>query len=151
MPHVSPVHRQVQTLVSEINTPVSTPAGASAVEAMILGGAESPIVEDDTPVVPVSMRPAPARPAPQPNPEPLEEKRRRFGFLGRKDKKPEPRLEPQPVATRTPAAQRATAQVIQRGAEPQRQPQQNSAEDLFPDHKKDDQFEIPAFLRRQTN
>jgi cell division protein FtsZ len=153
MPHVSPVHRQVQALASEINTPVYSPAPAasSAVETMILGGAESPVVEDDIPVMPVTMRPAPLRPAPQPEPEPLEEKRRRFGFLGRKEKKPEPRLEPQPVATRSPAPQRATAQVIQRGAEAQRQPQQSTAEDLFPDHKKDDQFEIPAFLRRQTN
>ena len=25
------------------------------------------------------------------------------------------------------------------------------ADDLFPEHKKDEQFEIPAFLRRQTN
>ena len=151
MPHVSPVHRQVQALASEINTPVNAPAPVvvSAVETMILGGAESPIVEDDLPVMPVSVRPAPTRPAPQP--EPLEEKRRRFGFLGRKEKRPEPRLEPQPVASRAPAPQRATAQVIQRGVEPQRQLQQNTAEDLFPDHKKDDQFEIPAFLRRQTN
>jgi cell division protein FtsZ len=39
-------------------------------------------------------------------------------------------------------------------AEPQRpaaQPQQQNPDDLFPDHKRDDQFEIPAFLRRQTN
>jgi cell division protein FtsZ len=37
--------------------------------------------------------------------------------------------------------------------EPQRTTQtpQSVADDLFPDHKKDDQFEIPAFLRRQTN
>jgi hypothetical protein len=27
----------------------------------------------------------------------------------------------------------------------------NSADDLFPDHKRDEQFEIPAFLRRQSN
>jgi hypothetical protein len=33
---------------------------------------------------------------------------------------------------------------------PQQTPQ-NSADDLFPDHKRDEQFEIPAFLRRQTN
>ena len=33
------------------------------------------------------------------------------------------------------------------------QPRQpaSMAEDLFPDHKAEDQFEIPAFLRRQTN
>jgi hypothetical protein len=28
---------------------------------------------------------------------------------------------------------------------------QAPADDLFPDHKRDEQFEIPAFLRRQTS
>jgi hypothetical protein len=28
---------------------------------------------------------------------------------------------------------------------------QSVESDLFPDHKKGDQFEIPAFLRRQSN
>jgi cell division protein FtsZ len=153
MPQASPVHRQVQTIAAEINTPVMTQEPRSQVETMILGGLESPIIEDDVPVMPIATRAEaaraePMRPAPQPAAEPAAEKRSVFGFLGRRDKKPEPRVEPQPVA-RTP--QRATAQTIQRGAEPQRQPQQNSADDLFPDHKKDDQFEIPAFLRRQTN
>jgi len=27
----------------------------------------------------------------------------------------------------------------------------SNADDLFPDHKRDEQFEIPAFLRRQSN
>jgi hypothetical protein len=69
-----------------------------------------------------------------------------FGFLGRKEKKAEPvRMEP---ASRQ-APQRATAQVIARPSDAQRPA--DTAEDLFPDQKKDDQFEIPAFLRRQTN
>jgi hypothetical protein len=39
-----------------------------------------------------------------------------------------------------------------RGQDPQRNPApQQNAEDLFPEHKKEDQFEIPAFLRRQQN
>ena len=29
--------------------------------------------------------------------------------------------------------------------------ERNNADDLFPDHKRDEQFEIPAFLRRQSN
>jgi cell division protein FtsZ len=37
------------------------------------------------------------------------------------------------------------------GMDTQQASQQGGAEDLFPDHKKDDQFEIPAFLRRQSN
>ena len=148
-PQTSPVHRQVQALANEINTPMAAPEPMSAVETMILGGLESPAIEDDVPAMPSRVQVEPARPAVQPVPEPAEEKRRLFGgFLGRKDKKPETRVEPQPIA-RSVAPQRATAQVIQRGAEPQRQ--QSTADDLFPDHKKDDQFEIPAFLRRQTN
>ena len=54
----------------------------------------------------------------------------------------------------TPApGPRASAQVMNRAAaEPQRvEPLSPSGDDLFPDHKKDDQFEIPAFLRRQQN
>jgi cell division protein FtsZ len=146
-PQLSPVHRQVQTLATEINEPMPAPEPISQVETLILGGLNTPAIEDDMPAMPVPMRPAPMRTALQPEPEPIEEKKRRFGFLGRKEKKPEPRFEPQPTA----APQRATAQVISRGAEPQRQASQSSADDLFPDHKKDDQFEIPAFLRRQTN
>jgi hypothetical protein len=33
---------------------------------------------------------------------------------------------------------------------PQQQPAAKD-DDLFPDHKRDEQFEIPAFLRRQSN
>ncbi len=56
-----------------------------------------------------------------------------------------------------PQASRANAQVIARApqAEQMRQQPQQQAQpqydDLFPDHKRDEQFEIPAFLRRQTN
>jgi hypothetical protein len=49
---------------------------------------------------------------------------------------------------------RATAQVMPQQPVPQLQPQdlpRNNADDLFPDHKRDEQFEIPAFLRRQSN
>ena len=46
------------------------------------------------------------------------------------------------------AAPRATAQPMP----PMPQPvERNNADDLFPDHKRDEQFEIPAFLRRQSN
>ena len=31
------------------------------------------------------------------------------------------------------------------------QPAQPSGDDLFPEHNRDEQFEIPAFLRRQSN
>jgi cell division protein FtsZ len=148
-PQLSPVHRQVETLANEINAPIIAPEPISQVETLILGGLDTPAIEEDVPAMPV-RQPA-MRATPQPEPEPLEEKKRRFGFLGRREKKPEPRVEPLSTAARAAVPQRATAQVMTRGTEPQRQGSQNSADDLFPDHKKDDQFEIPAFLRRQTN
>jgi cell division protein FtsZ len=62
------------------------------------------------------------------------------------------RAEP-PISAPQPGESRATVQVMTRNAPQQRAtnaPQAN-ADDLFPDFKKEDQFEIPAFLRRQTN
>ena len=63
------------------------------------------------------------------------------------------RAEPQMSAAQLTDS-RATVQVMTRNAPPQQRataaPQAN-ADDLFPDFKKEDQFEIPAFLRRQTN
>ena len=74
-----------------------------------------------------------------------------MGLFGRK-KKDEPRMEP--VQQRQPA--RATAQPMAPRPQAPAQtdaprPPQNLADDLFPDHKRDEQFEIPAFLRRQSN
>jgi cell division protein FtsZ len=134
-----------------MNMPAVAPepvAPISAMEADILAGTDQPIIgEDDIPPMPAVARAPQMRP--QPEPEPVEEKRYRFGFLGRREKKPEARVEPQ--SARTAAAPRASAQALARTSEPQRPAPQGNADDLFPDHKKDDQFEIPAFLRRQTN
>ncbi len=136
----NPVHRQVEALADELGV-ARTPA-----EAMILGGEETPQirVEDDVPAMPIpaSIRPSrdPVRPAPEPA--------RRGWFLGRRKPKEEPRLEPA-------AAPRATAQPMTRAAAPAELPRTAQAaakpDDLFPDHKRDEQFEIPAFLRRQTS
>ena len=138
----SPVHHQMETLQQELaqRAHVEQPLGTHA----------APIAEEEpAPVYHTVVRTAPVRQQ-QPQPEPEEAPKRRFGFLGRREKKPEPaRIEPA-QAQRQPQ-QRATAQIIQRGtaAEPQRGG--DTGDDLFPEHKKDDQFEIPAFLRRQTN
>jgi hypothetical protein len=72
------------------------------------------------------------------------EKKGGWSLFGRKktsasDMRAEPKAEPR----------RATAQPMQRAAAPE--PQPPAGEDLFPDHSHDDQFEIPAFLRRQSN
>ena len=160
MPTVNAVHRQHEALADELGAPMPART-VSASEAMILGGEDAPALAeegDDIPPMPAILRntvvaPPVQRIEPQraPLPQPKAEERRGWGgFLGRK-KKDEPRIEP---AQQRPAP-RATAQPI---ARPQQQPAaetaprpQTLADDLFPDHKRDDQFEIPAFLRRQSN
>ena len=128
----NPVLRQVAALSEELNAPMEVTA-MSSVEEMILGDEER--AESEV----VVFEPAPMRalPAAQPQEEP---KRKRGLFGGWKDKKPEPRFEP--AAAKPDSARSARTMAA---------PAANTAEDLFPDHQKDDQFEIPAFLRRQTN
>ncbi|MEI9888484.1 MAG: cell division protein FtsZ [Rhizomicrobium sp.] len=114
--------------------------------AMILGGEDARVIEEVVPMPVVARPPAqrvePLRPpALQPEPE-----RRFMGLFGRK-KKDEPRLEP--VQQR--ATPRATAQPMARPAAEAPRPAASLADDLFPEHKRDEQFEIPAFLRRQSN
>ncbi|MEI9988817.1 MAG: cell division protein FtsZ [Rhizomicrobium sp.] len=147
------VHRQHEALADELGAqmPARVPSPA---EEMILGGADAPVVaeDDDIPPMPAALRNIappiqrvePMRPA---QPAPKTEERRGWGFLGRAKKKDEPRIEP--VQQRP--APRATAQPIARppAAEPPKP--STLADDLFPDHKRDEQFEIPAFLRRQSN
>jgi cell division protein FtsZ len=143
----NPVLRQVAALSEDINAPMATaePVQLSPVEPMILS--ETAMEEEEIPM-PEPVQPIPLRAEIRREPE-TEPKRRR-GLFGswKSEKKVEARVEP--AAQRAAQPTRATAQVLARNAaEPQRAP--NLAEDLFPDHKKDDQFEIPAFLRRQTN
>jgi cell division protein FtsZ len=147
----SPVHRRLEDLEASFNSPVNQ------TEAAILGETELPPA--DLPVV--QAEPEPLRPmreeivtAPQP------EKKRR-GLFGWGRAKEEPRIEPAPramaPAPRPAAPQpRAVAQaeplrpVAQpQPAAPQAAPQAGA--DLFGDQKSGDQFDIPAFLRRQTN
>jgi cell division protein FtsZ len=142
---VNPVHRQHETIADELGAEIA-PRAESPAEAMILGGDDAPEVYEDVSVLSPVIRSAPMQRiepqrAPQPEPE-----RRGWGLFGRK-KKDEPRLEP--VQQRT--APRATAQPMAPRAQAPAQPSQNLADDLFPEHKRDEQFEIPAFLRRQSN
>jgi len=145
----NPVHARIDNINQEMAAPASLAREQiSPVEPLILGNAEAPEIVEEAP--PIQLRQAPVRPQPVPPPE--EKVKSRFGFLGRRAAKPEPRVEPQPLP-RQAAAPRATAQPMTRntGMDTQQASQQGGAEDLFPDHKKDDQFEIPAFLRRQSN
>jgi len=145
-----PVHRQHDAIADEMG------AMRSPAEELILGGEDTPAIEEPAMAAPQrAMTPAealmaravprtePLRPAPEPE-------KRLFGLFGRK-KKDEPRLEP----IQRPLPPRATAQPLARPqpqqAEAPRPAPQTLADDLFPDQKRDEQFEIPAFLRRQSN
>ena len=77
---------------------------------------------------------------------PRQEKKAGWSLFGRK-KAAIPDMRAEPLAAERP---RATAAPMQRPAvqEPALPP---PGEDLFPDHGPDEQFEIPAFLRRQSN
>jgi len=149
------VHRQHEALADELGAQMPARAPSPA-EAMILGGADAPAIadDDDIPPMPASLRniapPAPVqRVEPMRAPPPKTEERRGWSFLGRAKKKDEPRIEP--IQQRP--APRATAQPIARPQQPSAEPAKPTtlADDLFPDHKRDEQFEIPAFLRRQSN
>jgi cell division protein FtsZ len=139
-PMANPVHASMEALASQIG------AEKSPAEEYILGG-------EDAPEIPAAAMRYPAtetyRPLEQ---QPLArtaepQKKSGWGFFGRK-KAPEMRAEPMPELR--VAAPRATAQTMQPVQAPAEAPR-NNAEDLFPDHKRDEQFEIPAFLRRQSN
>jgi cell division protein FtsZ len=144
-PMANPVHASMEALASQMG------AEKSPAEEYILGG-------EDAPEIPAAAAKYPAtetyRPLEQ---QPLArtaepEKKSGWGFFGRK-KAPEMRAEPMPEPrTSMPerGAPRATAQTMQPMQAPAETPR-NNAEDLFPDHKRDEQFEIPAFLRRQSN
>jgi cell division protein FtsZ len=145
------VHIQHEVLADELGAQLPQRA-PTPIEAMILGGDEAPQIEEEE-----IAAPAPARQVPAARAEPVrtiappaESERKFFGLFGRR-KKDEPRLD---ATTRSPTAPRPAAQAMARPPVEAPRPQpapQNSADDLFPDHKRDEQFEIPAFLRRQTN
>ncbi|HEV2649860.1 MAG TPA: cell division protein FtsZ [Rhizomicrobium sp.] len=153
----NPVHRQHEAIAEELG---AQPARmVSSAEEQILGGASMPAVTidefDDIPPMP-GTRTTPVQRVEQPRVQ-AEPERRSFmgGLFGRKKKEEDLRREP--VQQRPQAAPRAQAQVVrqpqaeQPRAAQQQPPAQPLADDLFPDHKRDEQFEIPAFLRRQTN
>jgi cell division protein FtsZ len=146
-PVASPVHSRVEALAQEMNAAIA-PAplqSAPAPEPAILRTPEPAIVEEE--LQPVRIQPAAAlRPAPQVQQQP--QRRGPFGLFGPRRKPEQPRAEPQ-IAPTPPFAGRAAAEPISRNAQTAAPPQSN-ADDLFADQKKDD-FEIPAFLRRQSN
>jgi cell division protein FtsZ len=144
---VNPVQAQMESLAAELNA--NAAPSMKADEAYILGGNEAPAIEEKLP----EEAPAPTRYAATESYRPLNEqplarpqpgKKGGWSLFGRRktpvpDMRAEPKVEPR----------RATAQPMQRAAASD--PLPPAGEDLFPDHGSDDQFEIPAFLRRQSN
>jgi len=141
-PAVHPVHASMEAIASQIG------AEKSAAEDYILGGADAPEVAEPISVkYPATERHGSVEQQPLARPA-AEKKSSGWGFFGRKKPAPDMRAEPRPEP-RSAAAPRATAQTMP--PMPQPEPPRNNADDLFPDHKRDEQFEIPAFLRRQSN
>jgi cell division protein FtsZ len=147
-PVANPVHATMDALADQIG------AEKSPAEDYILGGEDAPEVASE----PASAR-YPATEVRRPlNEQPLApraepEKKAGWSIFGRKKAPADIRAEalsdsrgPEPRAA---AAPRATAQPM--APMPQPEPQRSNGDDLFPDHKRDEQFEIPAFLRRQSN
>jgi hypothetical protein len=147
------VHRQHEALAETLGSH-SAQVRAPEPDPLVLDQEEDTRTLDEKYPVTVTVRPipqqrpdfgaAPVRAAPEPE-------RRLFGLLGRRKPKEEMRLDP--PAQRVVQQPRATSQVVSRPAPEGQRPQQpgQQPEDLFPDHKRDDQFEIPAFLRRQSS
>jgi cell division protein FtsZ len=138
-PLANPVHATMDALADQIG------AEKSPAEDYILGGEDAPEVASE----PAAKYPATEVRRPL-NEQPLAqraepEKKAGWSIFGRKKAPADMRAEPAPEPRA--AAPRATAQPMA----PMPQPERNNAEDLFPDHKRDEQFEIPAFLRRQSN
>jgi cell division protein FtsZ len=144
---VNPVQAQMESLAAELNA--NAAPSMKSDEAYILGGNEAPAIEEtlpeETPIAArypatESYRPLNEQPLARPQPG----KKGGWSLFGRRkapvpDLRAEPKVEPR----------RASAQPMQRAAAPD--PLPPAGEDLFPDHGSDDQFEIPAFLRRQSN
>jgi cell division protein FtsZ len=145
----SPVHAQVEALAAELGAPAQAPSHA---EDYILGGAE-------TPEAPAEMIPAPAAaryaatetvrsPAEMPLAQrPVEHKKGGWGLFGRRKAVPAPdmRAEPAPAYPKPQPSRGANVQPMEKPATAA-----TASDDLFPEQNGDEQFEIPAFLRRQS-
>jgi cell division protein FtsZ len=138
---VNPVHATVEALAQEIGA--NKPMGSD----YVLGGSDAPEVAPESGRYPATETYRPVEQ--QPLARPAAEKKSGWGFFGRKKGASDMRAEPapEPRYEQRPAAARATVQPLQQQGEAPRA----NPDDLFPDHKRDEQFEIPAFLRRQSN
>ncbi|HWY62513.1 MAG TPA: cell division protein FtsZ [Rhizomicrobium sp.] len=131
----NPVARQVEQLANDLNA--ATPS-----DAYMLGGSDAPEIPARQAAAHYyateTVRAASDMPL---APKPEAEKKAGWGFFGRRKTAHDLRQEPRPA----PRSQ------VQAPPAPQSEVAVPSGEDLFPEQSRDDQFEIPAFLRRQSN
>jgi cell division protein FtsZ len=149
-PGAHPVHSQVEIIAQELNATLAAKA-APAPQPEPAVAFEEPPAPMAEPAVAAALAPEPARVHSLPmRPEPQERRRGRWALFGGRNRQEPARSEPQ-MSAGQPSAPRATVQAIQPQQQRATNAPQANADDLFPDFKKEDQFEIPAFLRRQTN
>ncbi len=157
-PAANPVHASVEVLANQMGAEKTVERVA---DDYVLGGNDAPEIAAEAAAVAryaatESYRALEQQPLARTSERPRvpEKKSSGWGFFGRKkvasDMRVEPLQEPRASLTERPAP-RATAQPLAPMPQPQSEPSRNNADDLFPDHKRDEQFEIPAFLRRQSN
>lgn len=156
-PVINPVHASVETLAQEMG------ANKSPAEDYILAGGDAPELSKDpqpsTAKYPATetYRPVDQQPlssSRQARNLPAAEKKGGWGFFGRKKAAPDLRSEPIADVARSEralAAQSGRAFAQTMPAVNPAEPGRANPDDLFPDHKREEQFEIPAFLRRQSN
>jgi cell division protein FtsZ len=156
---MSPVHAQHAALAEEMGI-----APAPVIEPLDLGGMDAPEIEEELPMSVKYPATETKRTLAEQPLAPKAQKKSGWGFFGRKPS-PKSDMRAEPVASRSDAnrtAQRAesiprtaTGGPARATAQPMQKPEApaaaGGAEDLFPDHKRDEQFEIPAFLRRQSS
>jgi cell division protein FtsZ len=146
-PVASPVHMQQEALAVELGAAAQMPSQA---EDYILGGADAPeLVEEVIPAAASSSRYAATETVrareDMPLAKPMEPKKSGWGLFGRKKAAPTLDMRQEPAPAPRVAQPRATVQPLERPAQAA-----TPSDDLFPEHGSDEQFEIPAFLRRQS-
>ena len=145
-PVANPVHATMDALADQIG------ANKSPAEDYILGGEDAPEVNrTDSGVRQISgyrtYRPLSKQPL---APATAQPKRRRAGAFRPQEGHSRPAHGASTRAARSRAAGHRAADGALASSRNRKRPR-NNADDLFPDHKRDEQFEIPAFLRRQSN
>ncbi len=136
-PVASPVHIQMEALATELGAAATAPSQA-----------EEYILSEEAPAAETRYHATETvrSPAEMPLAKPVEQKKGGWGLFGRKKTAaPDLRAEPQPTYPKPQPQRTANVQPL-----PAEKPAAEPSDDLFPEQGSDEQFEIPAFLRRQS-